>query len=111
MSSQHTDSLHNLHGLHLHPEQMLVVGWDELGQTGDVSGDVCCRRLQDGRVPLPGAGGAAHGVEALAVIVDDVVRFLVDNLITGGRDMAGSDHWVVGQVVHLGVDVLLVLRP
>ena len=84
MSSQHTDSLHNLHGLHLHPEQMLVVGWDELGQAGDVSGDVCCRRLQDGRVPLPGAGGAAHRVEALPVIVDDVV----------GRNGQPSQPWL-----------------
>ena len=74
MCGEHIASLHHLHGLHLDPEQMLVVGRDELGQTGDVSGDVCCRRLQDGRIPLPGAGGAAHGVEALTVIVDDVVR-------------------------------------
>ena len=74
MGGEHAASLHHLHGLHLDPEQMLVVGWDELGQTGDVSRDVCCRRLQDGGIPLAGAGGAAHGVEALAVIVDDVVR-------------------------------------
>lgn len=74
MGAEYGYSLHHLHGLHLHPEQMLVVGWDELGQTGDVSGDVCCRRLQDGRVPLPGAGVAAHRVETLPVIVDDVMR-------------------------------------
>ena len=75
MGAEDPDSLHHLHGLHLHPEEMLVVGRDELGQTGDVSGDVRSRRLQDGReVPLTGAGGAAHRVETLPVIVDDVVR-------------------------------------